>query len=641
MNDKTSLTLLLGLLNDRSVPTVDDAVSALTDEESADFHKLREELFAVRETLKCFSSGNFEKDVTLRGAVGGYLKTLQANLRHLTWQVEQVAAGDFSQRVDFMGDFSSAFNSMSAQLEHLRTESEEREVRERLLRLGILDTSPVCFATLVEGVVRVAAPFMKDFLGIDVDDRLSDYFASRDYGMQLEEELKRESTIHWRPVTMRSKNGKMKEMLADFFPVDYYGEQGTMVWLVDVTEIRKTEAELRQSRDTAEKLAKIKSEFLATMSHEIRTPMNAILGMMHLVRQTPLSEQQSQYIETTENSAKLLLRIINDILDFSKIEAGRMTMESHVFSLRTVVDEVVSVITESVEKNRVRLIWDIAPEIPEELVGDPIRLKQVLLNLLSNAAKFTREGSVHLQVEFDRRKRDGHSLLFTVRDTGIGMSEDDIDRIFAPFTQVDGSLSRKHGGTGLGLTICKNIVEMMNGNIWCRSRVNEGSTFFFTARFDLPPSVPETDVNEPRFHGESGERQDDVVIPEPLQGMSVLLAEDNKINQIVAVEMLKLKGFSVDVVPNGREAVKAIRHKSYGIVLMDVQMPEMDGLQAARLIRQDARYADLPILALTANALPEDREHCLEAGMNDHIPKPIEPSVLYRSIIQWGNHFEK
>ena len=439
---------------------------------------------------------------------------------------------------------------------------------------------------------------------------------------------------------MRAKNGETKEMLANVFTTEYYGQHGLMVWLVDITEIRKIEADLRKARDVAEDSARIKSEFLANMSHEIRTPMNAILGMMHLVKQTALAEKQLIYVETAEKSAKLLLRIINDILDFSKIEAGRLEMESSMFSLHTAIEEVTAVVDESVDKKNLILSYQVDDAVPQWMLGDAIRLKQVLLNLLNNSIKFTSKGSIRLNVDLENRDETNIFLKFSVRDTGIGMSEKTLQRLFTPFTQADSSMTRKYGGTGLGLSISKSLVEMMHGEIQCESRENVGTLFTFTARFDLPAPKASTLDQVLESATEEAEKSG-VHIPESMKGISILLTEDNKINQMVATELLTSQGFLVDIANNGKIAVQMVHEKNYDLVLMDIQMPEMDGWQATRLIRQEERFADLPILAMTANAMAGDRELCLEAGMNDHIAKPILPSNLYKTLIKWFKRNEK
>jgi len=647
-SDQQKISLVKRLLDNPSIPafTEEDAESA--DDGFADVYS---KIVSIRETLKQFAKGDFSVDISVRGVVAGSLKTLQSHLRHLTWQVEQVANGDFTQRVDFMGDFSRAFNGMTVQMERLLRDSKERE---RLLLLEILDSCPVCFSILVDGEVRFATPFMKNFLGIEVGNSLSDFLVSLEFGEEETGVLFNESSLHWRSVVVRTKGGDIKEMLANVYPTKYYDEQGTMAWLIDITTIKRAEAELRKARDAAEDLARTKGEFVANMSHEIRTPMNAILGMAHLLRQTKLSEQQIVYVETAEKSAQMLLRIVDDVLDFSRMEKGRLAMDSLSFSPQMVLQEVLLVLSDPAGKKGLELVIEVARDVPEMVVGDPIRLKQVLLNLSDNAIKFTDKGRVCLRTSVDHLNDDGVTLLFSVSDTGIGMSEASQSRLFNPFTQIDNSMSRRYGGTGLGLVISKNLVEMMKGTIWCESWESAGTTFFFTAHFahvpiidtiapkeaiPLPVSVvPPQEKNAVPTDDSDEERRVD--IPKRLQGLPILLVEDNRINQLVAIELLKLKGFAVDVAANGRQAVDMIRQKEYGLVLMDLQMPEMDGFEATQLLRQDPRFAELPILAMTANTMATDREHCLEAGMNDHIAKPIDPTVLYQSIVKWAKPVE-
>ena len=636
--DRDELSLIWGLLNDRSVPTKDreGVCTGAPDSGDCNFDNLFAQIAAIRETLKRFANGDFGKEVSSRGTVAGYLKTLQANLRHLAWQAEQVAAGDFTQRVDFMGDFSRAFNTMTVRMEQLLQDSWERE---RQLLWDILNSCPLCFAILVEGTIRFATPFLQRFLGISIGDHLTDYLVSLEQEARLRTELLTGPIIDWQSVSLQTKSGVRKEMLVYLVQSSYYDEKGTMVWLVDVTQSRLTETDLRKAKDTAEDLARIKGEFLANMSHEIRTPMNAILGMTHLIQQTRLSEKQSIYIETTEKSAKLLLRVINDILDFSKIEAGKLDIDLAPFSLPSMLREVLFVVGESAEKKQIQLVCDVTPEIPDTVIGDSIRFTQVLINLLNNAIKFTMGGQVRLCMQV--ADRDDHTILLrcSISDTGIGMSKEQLARLFTPFTQADSSTSRRFGGTGLGLSICKNLVEMMGGTIWCESRENKGSTFYFTVRFMLALPIELVDKSdENRCANETTEKMPErrIMIPQHLQGIPILLVEDNKINQLVAVELMKLKGFDVDIAVNGLQAIEMVDQKAYGIVLMDIQMPEMDGFQATRLIRQNFRHADLPILAMTANAMSGDRERCIDAGMNDHITKPIDPTTLYQSIVRWA-----
>ena len=547
-------------------------------------------------------------------------------------------------------------------LRELKKTQSELE-RERLLLREILQSSPVCFSIVVDGIVHFATPFMREYFGIDDGENLMNFFHDTDLGNQLFAELHEKKLVHWQAVTMKTKSGERKEMLANLFMTDYNETKGVMVWLVDVTQLRTIEADLKKALETAERLARVKTEFLANMSHEIRTPMNAILGMIHLIWQTELSTTQVNYLDTVEQSAKLLLHIINDILDFSKIEAGKLLLAPTFFSLREIAEETFAMFRETITKKNLSYGLDIAEDIPPMVFGDSVRLKQILVNLLSNAVKFTLKGKVQVTIRSGKRMVDCDGkyavVLFSVIDSGIGISAEDLDRLFLPFVQSDSSMTRKYGGTGLGLAISKNLVEMMGGNIWCKSRKNQGTTFSFTINFGLPANERQTNKIKQEETAEkkteytskapprdalgyeekrNTDRKEslDVEVPEHLQGLPILLAEDNKINQLVAKELLERKGFQVDIANNGKEAVEMVAQKRYGLVLMDIQMPEMDGFQAVELIRQDPQYAELPVIAMTAHAMTGYRDLCLEAGMNDYTTKPIVPEKLYELIVRWG-----
>ncbi|MDR3230941.1 MAG: response regulator [Synergistaceae bacterium] len=400
-----------------------------------------------------------------------------------------------------------------------------------------------------------------------------------------------------------------------------------------LAEMFRTEGELRQARDLAEKSARAKSEFLANMSHEIRTPMNAILGMTHLLGETALTDRQRKYVTQAAHSAHLLLRIIDDILDFSKIDTGRMALESVDFSVRDVVDRVHDLMLEQVGTKTIALHIGVDPDVPDHVTGDPLRVEQVLLHLAGNAVKFTQAGEVDIHVSrkssASNEVSDGVKLLFEVRDTGIGMNEEEMANLFTPFTQADGSHTRKYGGTGIGLAIGQSLAGMMGGEIRCESHIGEGSKFWFTAVFS--PSANADDA--PDANLETVEETDSEF--EELQGMRVLLAEDNEINRMIATEILSVAGVVVTTANTGLEALNALKKDAYDLVLMDIQMPEMDGLTAAAQIRANPRYETLPIIAMTAHALTEDKQMSLESGMNDHLTKPIDPEQLYATLRQW------
>ena len=402
-------------------------------------------------------------------------------------------------------------------------------------------------------------------------------------------------------------------------------------------EMRKKEEELRVARDQAEQSSRTKSEFLANMSHEIRTPMNAIVGMTHLLAATPLNEKQRNYVEKAEHSAKLLLSIIDEVLDFSKIDAGRLLFESIIFSLPKVVKHVEDMLFQAAHSKNLKLRFSLCEGLPEFLVGDPVRLEQVLLNITSNAIKFTDMGGVSVHVERVGKveENDGQvELLFTVSDTGIGMTSKQVGNLFKPFTQADSSISRKYGGTGLGLAISRSLVETMNGHIWCESKPGLGSRFYFMVRLPLASA---DFSNEPAYEQVAA---NDLGYYAALKGMQVLLAEDNEINQMIAREFLSAVGIEVDVAENGLEVLSALQRKKYDLVLMDIQMPVMDGLAAAEAIRSMSEYKNLPIIAMTAHAMVGDRETSLKSGMNDHITKPIDPGLLYDALMRWDGRSE-
>lgn len=387
-------------------------------------------------------------------------------------------------------------------------------------------------------------------------------------------------------------------------------------------QLKKTREELIHAKEMAVVAAKAKSLFLANMSHEIRTPMNGIMGMIDMFYQTKLDEKQKEYLKIIDVSSENLLCIINDILDFSKIEAGQIEFESINFSVIDEVEEVVKVLSYKSNEKELLLQYKVQDNIPKVLIGDPVRIKQILINLINNAIKFTSKGSVKVQVVLLETNDFTTRLKFSVTDTGIGISEEGMARLFKSFSQTDASITRKFGGTGLGLAISKNLTEMMNGEIGVDSKEGEGSTFWFTAEFKT--SSEKEVIEAAKLSVQSGQKQDE---------LNILVAEDNAINQRVARFNLERFGHKVEIAENGIEAVAKFEENNYDLIFMDIQMPEMDGMEATRKIRELEKTKspgiEIPIIAMTANTMKGDKEKFLDVGMNDYIGKPFKADQLF------------
>ncbi len=428
----------------------------------------------------------------------------------------------------------------------------------------------------------------------------------------------------------RARNGRLMWMHMRAAP--RLQSYGSTVWdgiLRDITLEHEAAEALKAAKEAAEAAEQTKSDFLATMSHELRTPMSAVMGMARLALKTELSDKQRHYLERIDASGGQLVAIINDVLDFSKIEAGRLELEDIPFTLESLLDSVTNIIAVRAEEKGLEIVYSIAAAVPRKLCGDPLRLSQVLTNLIGNAVKFTEQGKIVISIELAPGGPEDCILQFSVRDTGIGMDADQLSGLFRPFTQADAGTSRRYGGTGLGLAICKRLVERMDGRIWVKSLPGEGSTFHFTvalrdARESREPAPQlQTAADTTRTSNEKWPA---------LSGRRVLVVDDQAVNRELAADLLSLIGMTVDTACSGAEALERIRHMRYDAVIMDIHMPEMNGIETVRQMRAQAGRELPPVVAFTAQARVEDFAASRDAGMTAHITKPIDETRLYQTL---------
>ena len=521
--------------------------------------------------------------------------------------------------------------SWALQASHLQ---EVRAGQQRVT--SIIELNPLAMAVVgIDGTVEYLNPAAVALLGYDQNDLpdietwwLKAYpdaeyraEAERHWNEQVQRALTTGCPIERQEYQVTCKNGSVRTAAI----VGVMLPDGILVLFDDVTARKRAARELQEAKDAADTANAAKSAFLANMSHEIRTPLNAIIGMSHLIRHDGLTERQSKQLSKLEAAGDHLLETINAVLDLSKIEVGKFTLEVGPISIENVVSNIESIVGERARNNGLKFNMQV-PRFNFGLRGDSTRLQQALLNYVGNAIKFTETGSVTVSVECLEETDHDALVRFSVTDTGIGITAEALDRLFLCFEQADNSTTRKYGGTGLGLAITRQLARLMGGDAGAESNLGTGSTFWFTANL---PKVSQQAVVE-------------VVLSEPAEnvlrrdyaGTRVLLVEDEPINQEVTTFMLEHVGLTVDVAEDGIEAVERAQRGKYQLILMDMQMPRLDGLDATRRIRVIPGYADLPIIAMTANAFAEDRERCMEAGMSDFITKPLPAPELYKALLR-------
>jgi signal transduction histidine kinase len=389
--------------------------------------------------------------------------------------------------------------------------------------------------------------------------------------------------------------------------------------------------QLAEATRAAQAANRAKSEFLANISHELRTPMNGVIGMLDIALDQALNPDLVEQLETAQRCAHSLLSLLNDILDLSKIEAGKMTLEKIPFDVRALVEDCIKAHQPKAQENSVALLSEVSPNVPQEITGDPLRIRQILCNLLSNAVKFTEHGSVAVRMDGEFSRGSEFTLRFTVEDSGTGIPADKLLSIFDQFTQADGSVSRKYGGTGLGLAITRKLVELHRGEINVNSELGRGTAFTVTLLCEARAAVS----GNPGAIAAPSEAPDSRVVGPgvPDHAVRILVVEDNQVKQKVVTAVLRKRGFYIELANDGQEALNKLeKSAAFDLVLMDVQMPVLDGLEATRLIRKEQRWKQLPIIAMTAHAMNGDKERCLEAGMSGYISKPVHPSLLLSTV---------
>lgn len=485
-----------------------------------------------------------------------------------------------------------------------------------------------------EGNVIYSSPAVEKMLGYKVKDIMGDKWWKLTYENQQEAQQVKNAIYNYVFLNKKSfvdiSKRKIKTANGDYKWIEWQlskGANGTYISIgTDITQRISTDLELKKAKESAEESLKVKNEFLANMSHEIRTPLNAVIGFTDLLLETQLNPEQRSHLETMKNSGEILLSLINNVLDLSKLESEKLKIEEIPFNLHKSFNTVLKLMKLRADEKKITLDLNIAPNTPVNVIGDPTRVEQILLNLIGNAVKFTNKGSVHVTLKQLNETTDASEIYFEVRDTGIGIVSNKINTVFGAFSQAKSDTSRIYGGTGLGLTIVKKLVGLLNGSIKVESIFGEGSVFKITLPLKKDLVTVNTEEVEPEF-----------LMNEPLE-LSILLVEDNKTNQLLAKTRLERWKCKVDIANNGIEGVKKVQKNIYDLILMDIQMPVMDGYEASKIIKNDIskKAAKIPIIAMTAYATNADISRAKSSGMDDYIFKPFNPKELYNILEKYG-----
>ena len=524
---------------------------------------------------------------------------------------------------------------LSSYIENMReSESKIAQIEEdNALYTSVLEKTPIGFIITKDDRVCYSTPTAQSLLGIAEHDSFTCCFEDISEYDTLIEKLRTRNILSWYPVLLHDKNGEKISVTINVQSDYYKGHKALMIWLVGSDDVSISTYELKLANEITERNAMAKNEYISEMGHEIRTPMNAISGFTDLIKSTELSEKQQSYIRRIEQASESLFITINKIIDFSKTEIGKLEISKVPFLLSDILMDLQIFLSVEAGKKELSYKIDCDFDIDIELFGNPIRLHQILLSIITNALQFTHRGGISVKITKNEQTDSFVIYQFEVADTGIGMSKKQVDMLLEPLSATDVMETRKYGGTGLSLMISKNLIELMDGTLWCRSKVDVGSTFFFTAKFELAKNHVKKDPIFTQLDSEFDTYDDND--HEKNTQLKILVVEDVELNRIVLDEILKNKGYAPQFACNGEEGVQMVLGGAFDIVFMDIRMPVMNGFEATREIRKHEKHKDLPIIAMTAHATQKDREDSFKAGMNSHVTKPIEAQLIYKVIRHW------